>query len=143
MPCEECENGRYKWGETGECQYDTMEDCQLANQGEHLEESLKPKGDVPVDWAYNFSQEQMNELHEEGEIMVEVDKDGEPMILLFTYNVEKEDDDKDDDDNEREEQERINIEEEEMKEYAKLTVAMLDDELDEYIDKLTSSIKKL
>ena len=75
--------------------------------------------------------------------MVEVDKEGEPMILLFTYNVEKEDDDKDDEDDDREEQERIDIEEEEMKEYAKLTVAMLDDELDEYIDKLTSSIKKL
>ena len=41
MPCEECEEGLYKWGKTGECMYETLEDCQLANQGEYLEEVLK------------------------------------------------------------------------------------------------------
>lgn len=144
MPCQECENGRYKWGETGECRYDTMEDCQLDNQGEYLEEALKPTADVPVDWAYNFTKEQMDELHETGELIVEVDKEGETMVLLFTYNLEKErEDEEKEDDNDREERERIEIDEDEAKEYAKLTVAMLDDELDEYIDKLTSSIKKL
>ena len=41
MPCEECENGYYKWGKTGECEYETLEDCQLANQGEYLEDVVK------------------------------------------------------------------------------------------------------
>jgi hypothetical protein len=31
MPCKECENGKYKWGERGECQYDTLQDCENAN----------------------------------------------------------------------------------------------------------------
>ena len=30
MPCKKCEEG-YKWGETGECQYDTLQDCGDAN----------------------------------------------------------------------------------------------------------------
>tara|TARA_R110002051_G_scaffold226_1_gene895 strand:- start:3281 stop:4054 length:774 start_codon:yes stop_codon:yes gene_type:complete len=92
MPCEQCEEGgKYKWGETGECLYETLEDCQLANQGEYLEESLKPKSDKPVDWTYNFTKEQMDELHDDGELYVEVDRDDEePMTLLFTYEREEE-----------------------------------------------------
>lgn len=31
MPCKQCENGKYKWGDTGECQYDTIEECEIAN----------------------------------------------------------------------------------------------------------------
>lgn len=91
MPCEQCENGKYKWGRTGECTYETLEDCQSANQGEYLEETLKPKSDIPVDWTYNFTEAQMEELHEEGELLVEVDKEDEKtMTLLFTYNKKKE-----------------------------------------------------
>jgi hypothetical protein len=134
MPCEECENGKYKWGETGECRYDTMEDCQLANQGEYLEETLKPKSDIPadVDWTYNFTEEQMEVLHEEGELLVTVEKEEEEsMTLLFTYEKD-------------EVEEELEEEEDELEiEYAKLTKSMLDDELDEYIDKITESIKKL
>jgi len=134
MPCEQCEEGLYKWGETGECLYETLEDCQLANQGEYLEEQIKPKYDKPIDWTYNFTEEQMEELHEKGEIIVEVEKEeDESMVLLFTYKkeeVEEElEEEKEDDELERE--------------YAKLTKSMLDDELDEYIDKITSAIKKL
>ena len=31
MPCTKCEEGKYKWGETGECKYDTLESCESAN----------------------------------------------------------------------------------------------------------------
>jgi hypothetical protein len=31
MPCTKCEEGKYKWGETGECEYATMQDCEDAN----------------------------------------------------------------------------------------------------------------
>jgi len=134
MPCEQCEEGgKYKWGENGECKYETLEDCQLDNQDAYLEETLKPKSDKPIDWAYNFTKEQMNELHEEGELVIEMERDDkEALVLLFTYNEEKE-----------EEEERIEMREEQVREYAKLTIDMLDDELDEYIDKLTASIKKI
>ncbi|QDP62838.1 MAG: putative peptidase [Prokaryotic dsDNA virus sp.] len=41
MPCKKCENGKYKWGERGECQYDTKEECKQANPEQHYEEETK------------------------------------------------------------------------------------------------------
>ena len=32
MPCKECENGKVKWGETGDCQYDSISECEEANK---------------------------------------------------------------------------------------------------------------
>jgi len=32
MPCYECENGLWKFGETGKCQYETKESCETANK---------------------------------------------------------------------------------------------------------------
>jgi hypothetical protein len=32
MPCEKCENGKYKWGKTGSCEYDTKAECEEANK---------------------------------------------------------------------------------------------------------------
>jgi predicted nucleic acid-binding Zn-ribbon protein len=31
MPCTKCEEGKYKWGETGECKYDSLDACESAN----------------------------------------------------------------------------------------------------------------
>ena len=31
MPCEECENNKVKWGKTGDCQYDSIAECEAAN----------------------------------------------------------------------------------------------------------------
>tara|TARA_R100000963_G_scaffold32019_1_gene23560 strand:+ start:70 stop:789 length:720 start_codon:yes stop_codon:yes gene_type:complete len=38
MPCTKCNEGKYKWGETGECEYDTLEECQTANPNHDYEE---------------------------------------------------------------------------------------------------------
>ena len=32
MPCEQCENGKVKWGSTGKCQYDSIAECEAANK---------------------------------------------------------------------------------------------------------------
>ena len=32
MPCTKCEDGKYKWGKTGDCKYATLEDCQKDHQ---------------------------------------------------------------------------------------------------------------
>jgi|TARA_R110001599_G_scaffold110550_1_gene274487 hypothetical protein len=32
MPCEECENGKVKWGKTGNCEYDSIAECEAANK---------------------------------------------------------------------------------------------------------------
>ena len=37
MPCKKCEEG-YKWGETGDCKYDTLQECEDAN---HSYEEMK------------------------------------------------------------------------------------------------------
>ena len=38
MPCTKCKEGKYKWGETGKCEYDSLEECQKANPDRHYEE---------------------------------------------------------------------------------------------------------
>ena len=32
MPAEECNNGKWKWGETGECEYDSQEEAEKDNE---------------------------------------------------------------------------------------------------------------
>jgi len=36
MPCTECKDGKYKWGETGDCKYNTKEECEKANSYEEM-----------------------------------------------------------------------------------------------------------
>ena len=38
MPCTECKDGKYKWGETGDCEYNTLQECEDAN---HSYEEMK------------------------------------------------------------------------------------------------------
>ena len=144
MPCEQCEDNKWRWGESGECQYDSKESCEAANADYYKETSIESEveiGDVDADWTYNFTEEQMEVLHEEGELLVTVEKEeDESMTLLFTYKkpeVEEELEEK------KEEDEKERDEDKLEQAYAKLTRSMLDDELDEYIDKITSAIKKL
>ena len=40
MPCEECENGKVKWGKTGECQYDSIAECEAANKDYYEEPKI-------------------------------------------------------------------------------------------------------
>ena len=39
MPCTKCKDGKYKWGETGECKYDSLDACESAN---HKYSKMKP-----------------------------------------------------------------------------------------------------
>ena len=39
MPCYECENGKWRFGETGNCQYDTKSECETANKDYYAEET--------------------------------------------------------------------------------------------------------
>ena len=38
MPCKKCKEGKVKWGERGECKYDTISECKEANPNHHYEE---------------------------------------------------------------------------------------------------------
>ena len=44
MPCTKCEDGKYKWGETGECKYDTKEACEKANPKKYSKMKPTPLG---------------------------------------------------------------------------------------------------
>ena len=42
MPCMKCANGKYKYGESGRCQFDTLKACRAAEAAIHA----KPKKDA-------------------------------------------------------------------------------------------------
>lgn len=97
MPCEKCNNGKWKWGKTGACQYDTLEECEKDNEG-YYQNAI----DDEVDFTMNFTKEQMDELHSKGEVLIEVSgDDGDTMNILFTYASEEMEDEEID--NERDE----------------------------------------
>ena len=39
MPCYKCENGKYKFGQTGKCEYDTKSECESANKDYYAQET--------------------------------------------------------------------------------------------------------
>jgi hypothetical protein len=39
MPCYKCNNGKYKYGEKGRCQFDTLGACQAAERAIHAREN--------------------------------------------------------------------------------------------------------
>jgi len=41
MPCYKCANGKYKYGERGRCQFDTLEACKAAEAAIHAREQDK------------------------------------------------------------------------------------------------------
>ena len=41
MPAEECNNGKWKWGETGECKYETQEEAEEDNEDYNETEEMK------------------------------------------------------------------------------------------------------
>lgn len=44
MPCIKCNNGKWKYGEHGNCQFDTLKACREAEQAIHARENpKKPK----------------------------------------------------------------------------------------------------
>jgi hypothetical protein len=49
MPCIKCSNGKYKYGEHGNCQFDTLAACKQAAAALHIEESkMKNPAMTPV-----------------------------------------------------------------------------------------------
>ena len=49
MPCEKCENGKYKWGKTGSCTYDTVAECEEANKDYYEEEKTTSIVELVID----------------------------------------------------------------------------------------------
>lgn len=41
MPCFKCANGKYKYGERGRCQFDTLAACEAAERAIYAQENKK------------------------------------------------------------------------------------------------------
>jgi hypothetical protein len=48
MPCYKCSNGKYKYGQKGNCQFDTLAACQAAERAIHAEENSKMEHGKPM-----------------------------------------------------------------------------------------------
>jgi len=44
MPCKKCKDGKYKWGNTGECKYATKDECEKANPKKYSKMRPTPLG---------------------------------------------------------------------------------------------------
>ena len=49
MPCEKCENGKYKWGKTGSCTYESVAECEEANKDYYEEEKTTSIVELVID----------------------------------------------------------------------------------------------
>lgn len=80
MPCIECENSLWRWGETGECRYESLSQCEEDNADFYNQEPQ---------YSFHFTQEMMEELHGNGELVVLVEEDDKEMLVKFTYGDEE------------------------------------------------------
>ena len=76
MPCLKCENGLWKFGKTGVCKYGSKSECETANADYYNEEG----------YQFTFTEEQMNELHKNGEVIIDIEKEGKKMKIHFKYD---------------------------------------------------------
>ena len=113
------------WGGTSGIEW-AIRKLEQIDKNNNMAEKKKYYGDEEHDYHFNFTSDMMEKLHSEGMLEVKVEKDGDEMLILFTFEGEG-----------REEEVIID------KNDDKMIASMLDEELDEYINKLTDSIKKL
>ena len=59
MPCTKCKDGKYKWGESGECKYETKEACENANKQKHKEMSQP----TPLGKTYEEYQKELSKYN--------------------------------------------------------------------------------
>lgn len=81
MPCKPCENGKWKFGSTGKCQYESKESCEKDNADYYDRHK-----DV---YRFEFTESQMETLHKDGEVLVDVVEDGKKMTLHFIYKQDE------------------------------------------------------
>ena len=93
MPCKKCKDGKYKWGNTGECKYATKDECEKANPKKYskMKNTPTPLGKKTYD-------EYAKELKEFNLSKVEKVELGKIQDVTKLYNVIKKAKDNMDDD---------------------------------------------
>ena len=80
MPCTKCKEGKYKWGKTGECEYDSLDACESANH-KYNKMQPTPLGKTYEEYAkelkeYNLSSQRFdfNDMKTLAKLLKESDK---------------------------------------------------------------------
>ncbi len=81
MPAEECNNGMWKWGETGECKYETQEEAEDDNEDYDLEENQE-KTKIKV-WDKKFNNTIMEKRLFNIENRFETKEDGQEVVVGY------------------------------------------------------------
>ena len=81
MPAEECNNGLWKWGETGECKYETQEEAEKDNEDYYLEENQE-KTKIKV-WDKKFNNTIMEKRLFNIENRFETKEDGQEVVVGY------------------------------------------------------------
>ena len=53
MPCIKCEDGNWRWGESGECKYDSLASCEADN----VDYSAEIEYDYKLNFTFNKAQQ--------------------------------------------------------------------------------------
>ena len=103
MPAEECNNGKWKWGETGECKYETQEEAEKDNEDYYENNddcscdsncSCKKNKEIEVD-----VQEKSKEMILEKRHIISVTEDDDTYTII--YEKDREDNEKEEDSQKR------------------------------------------
>ena len=62
MPCTKCKDGKYKWGESGECKYETKEACEKANHKYNKMEKPTPLGKTTEEYQKELKEFNLNKV---------------------------------------------------------------------------------
>ena len=97
MPCTKCKDGKYKWGETGECKYDTKESCEKANPKNYNKMRPTPIGKKTYEEyekelkEYNLSSQkiELNDVKTIEKLIGQVDKQTEQLKKLAVTTTKK------------------------------------------------------
>ena len=81
MPSEECNNGMWKWGETGECKYETQEEAEEDNEDYYIEEN-EEKTKIKV-WDKKFNNTIMEKRIFNIENRFETKEDGQEVVVGY------------------------------------------------------------
>jgi hypothetical protein len=85
MPAEECNNGLWKWGETGECKYDSQEEAEEDNE-DYYENNEEKNKEIEVEVEEKSTEMQLDKRH-----IISVTEDDDTYTIVYEKDRDKDD----------------------------------------------------
>jgi len=85
MPAEECNNGKWKWGETGECKYDSQEEAEEDNE-DYYENNEEINTEIEVEVEEKSTEMQLDKRH-----IISVTEDDDTYTIVYEKDRDKDD----------------------------------------------------